>query len=385
MKKGLSVFSLILSFSLTLAGCAAGNGPSSASSSSPSNGQTQTNSPSVDSVSANQPESQPESLSENSIPLDRHITQLEPGLSAVRFDGDYGFDEFLEQGGAFSDGEVAQYLVENMAGEMGLDFLGKIFGCSTLAVSSPDGDILFGRNFDWNTCNAMIVEAHPENGYASLSTVNMDFITQGAESTMGAVMKLEQVQTLAALYAPLDGMNEAGLAVSVNMIQDSTNISQNTGKPGITTTTAIRLLLDKAASVDEALELLGQYDLYASMGYMVHFAIADRFGRSVAVEYIDNEAVMIETPVLTNFYLAPGEKNGIGTQQSHQRFEILTDLLSQNRFLTEIGVRDALSSVSKGNFGEFESTEWSIIMNLTNKTARYFHRENYENSYLFSL
>lgn len=385
MRKGYSVFSLILSLSLTLAGCAIGNEPSSASSSIPSNGQTQTNSPSVDSVSANQPESQPESLPENPIPLDRHITQLEPGLSAVRFDGDYGFDEFLEQGGASSDGEVAQYLVENMAGEMGLDFLGKIFGCSTLAVSSPDGDILFGRNFDWNTCNAMIVEAHPENGYASLSTVNMDFITQGAGSTMGAVMKLEQVQTLAALYAPLDGMNEAGLAVSVNMIQDSTNISQNTGKPGITTTTAIRLLLDKAASVDEALELLGQYDLYASMGYMVHFAIADCFGRSVAVEYINNEAVMIETPVLTNFYLAPGEKNGIGTQQSHQRFEILTDLLSQNRFLAEIGVRDALSSVSKGNFGEFESTEWSIIMNLTNKTARYFHRENYENSYLFSL
>ena len=27
-------------------------------------------------------------------------------------------------------------------------------------------------------------------------------------------------------------------------------------------------------------------------------------------------------------------------------------------------VRDALDSVSKDNFGEFESTEWSIVFNL---------------------
>lgn len=61
-------------------------------------------------------------------------------------------------------------------------------------------------------------------------------------------------------------MNEAGLAVSVNMIQDSATIEQNTNKPDITTTTAIRLLLNKAANVEEALELLRQYDMHASMG-----------------------------------------------------------------------------------------------------------------------
>ena len=70
-------------------------------------------------------------------------------------------------------------------------------------------------------------------------------------------------------------MNEKGLAVAVNMIQDSGTIEQNTDRPDITTTTAVRLLLDQADSVDEALKLLGQYDLHASMGMMVHFAIAD--------------------------------------------------------------------------------------------------------------
>ena len=38
-------------------------------------------------------------------------------------------------------------------------------------------------------------------------------------------------------------MNEKGLAVSVNMIRDNASINQNTDKPDLTTTTAVRLLL----------------------------------------------------------------------------------------------------------------------------------------------
>ena len=192
---------------------------------------------------------------------------------------------------------------------------------------------------------------------------------------VGMALNMDAVKTLAALYAPLDGMNEAGLAVSVNMIQDSAAIEQNTDKPDITTTTAIRLLLDQAGNVDEALELLGQYDLHGSMGMMVHFAIADSTGRSVAVEYVDNEMIVIETPVLTNFYLAEGEKQGIGTQQSHERYDILLNQLEETPQMGMEDVRDALDSVSKDNFGEFESTEWSIVMNLSAGEARYYHRE----------
>lgn len=323
----------------------------------------------------------------NLISPTSEIVELEDGFSAVRYDGDYGFDGFLAGGGASSDGEVVEYLANNLLSDLNLgDLLGGIFGCSTVAVQSPDGDALFGRNFDWENCEAMVVESHPENGYASLSTVNMDFITQNVGGGMvGMALNLDEVKTLAALYAPLDGMNEAGLAVSVNMIQDSAAIEQNTDKPDITTTTAIRLLLDQAGNVDEALELLGQYDLHGSMGMMVHFAIADSTGRSVAVEYVDNEMIVTETPVLTNFYLAEGEKQGIGTQQSHERYDILLNQLEETPQMGMEDVRDALDSVSKDNFGEFESTEWSIVMNLSAGEARYYHRENYNQNYTFRL
>lgn len=315
------------------------------------------------------------------------IVELEDGFSTVRYDGDYGFDGFLAQGGASSDGEVIEYLASNLLSDLNLgDLLGGLFGCSTIAVQSPEGNALFGRNFDWENCAAMVVESHPENGYASLSTVNMDFITQNVGGGMvGMALNMDAVKTLAALYAPLDGMNKAGLAVSVNMIQDRSTIEQDTDKPDITTTTAIRLLLDHAGSVDEALELLEQYDLHGSMGMMIHFAIADSAGRSVAVEYVNQEMAVTETPVLTNFYLAEGEKQGIGTQQSHERYDILLDQLEETPRMGMEDVRDALDSVSKDNFGEFESTEWSIVMNLSDGEARYYHRENYSQNYTFRL
>lgn len=174
-------------------------------------------------------------------------------MSAVKYEGDYGFEEFLENGGASSDEDVVKYLSGVLSGADGFSFGNMPFGCSTVSVKSENGGYLFGRNFDWNRCNALIIHSMPQNGYSSISTVNTDFINMSG-------MKLnalpDNVQAIIAMYAPLDGMNEKGLAVSVNMIQDSATISQNTDKPDITTTTAIRLLLNKAANVDEALKLL---------------------------------------------------------------------------------------------------------------------------------
>ncbi len=318
------------------------------------------------------------------IPADT-ITELEEGLSAVRYEGDYGFDEFLSGGGACTDGEVIRFLTEKLSGSLDLEFAGDIFGCSTITARNVDGEVLFGRNFDWNSCDAMIVMSYPENAYASISTVNADFIRQGAGGMASLALKTDAVRTIAALYAPLDGMNEKGFAVSVNMIQDFATIDQNTEKPDITTTTAVRLLLDKAGTVEEALELLGQYDMHASMGMMVHLALADALGNSVAVEYVGNEMIVTETPVVTNFYLAEGEKYGIGTKQSHERYEILMNCLKEKPVMEITEVRDALDRVSKDNFGEFESTEWSIVFCLSEGKAIYYHRENYNQEYTFSI
>lgn len=311
------------------------------------------------------------------------IQKIEDGLSYVEYDGDYKFETFLAQNGASSDKEVIQFLTKNLFADAGnLSFAKSAFGCSTLASETGSGNHLFGRNFDWETCDALVVKSKPTDGYASIATVNLDFIRQGAG--IASHFLKNELLTMAALYAPLDGMNEKGVVVSVNMISDGEVIEQTSSKPDLTTTTAVRYLLNHADSVDHAVELLGQYDMHASMGMMIHFALTDTTGKSVVVEYINNEMSVIDTKVVTNFYLTKGDKYGIGTEQSHERYDILTE--KEKTGVTDVEqMRDALDRVSKDNFADSSTTEWSIVFELEKLKATYYHRENYTKGYGFSL
>jgi len=46
---------------------------------------------------------------DNYLTLTSEVTKLADGLSTVKYEGDYGFDKFLMQGGASSDTEVVSY------------------------------------------------------------------------------------------------------------------------------------------------------------------------------------------------------------------------------------------------------------------------------------
>lgn len=313
------------------------------------------------------------------------VQKLKDGLYYMEYNGDYGFDRFLEQGGADSDLEVARFVGKDLFGGLVIPgFKTGKFGCSTLAARNEKGGVMYGRNFDWMECTAMVVKSKPADGYASVSTVNLDFLDLGTEYNPDKI--LSKVISAASLYAPMDGINEQGLCVAVLMIddpEDATN--QDTGRPGITTTTAVRLLLDKAANVEEAIGLLKQYDMHASAGMMLHLALIDRSGRSVAVEYVNNEMSVIETPVVTNFYLTPGYKFGIGTEQSHTRYDMLMTRLSEQPVMDMEDMKEAMSSVSKNNFGEFASTEWTVVYDQDTGELRYYHRENYDDYMTFSI
>ena len=312
--------------------------------------------------------------------------KLTNGLSYAEFSGDYKFDDFLKKGGAKTDKEVIDFLIENVIAREGvLDDDTSLFtgaGCSTIQAGNNKDGFIFGRNFDWEDCNALILKTSPASGYKSISTVNIDFIKQGAGRY--SFLLTDSLINKIASYAPLDGMNEKGLCVSVNMIEDYERVNQKDGSKGnLTTTTAVRLLLDKASSTREALSLLQEYNFNPSFGFCVHFAICDAQGNAVAVEYIDNKMSVIETPILTNFYVTPGNKYGIGTRESHERFNVLNKSISTKADIQKIGA--VLESVSKHNYNEFEATQWSVVFDQKNLTATYFYRENYKQSWTYSL
>lgn len=68
--------------------------------------------------------------------------------------------------------------------------------------------------------------------------------------------------TLAAPYLPFDGINEKGVAIALLAVPEA-EVSYSADKVTLSTTTAIRLVLDKAANVDEAIDLLKQYNIFS--------------------------------------------------------------------------------------------------------------------------
>ena len=312
------------------------------------------------------------------------IKKLEDGLYCMEYSGDYGFDKFLAAGGAASDGEVAQYLVSFLSrGLLRADssIQTGAFGCSAICTQDAHGITFFGRNYDWSQCQAMIVHTKPQNGYESISTCCLDFLGFGEGYAPDGSM-MERIPTLAAIYVPLDGMNEKGLVVADLMAGDHVETHQQTGRPDLTTTTAIRLLLDRAADVDEAIALLLQYDMHSSIGAAHHLALADASGKSVVVEYVDGEMLVTETRVVTNHYLSDCSKQGVGSAQSHLRYDTLC---AYSGPAGEREVRDLLESVAQKNYpqteGSYEKTMWSIVYCPEGRCADFYFAEQYSSGY----
>lgn len=185
-------------------------------------------------------------------------------------------------------------------------------------------------------------------------------------------------------YLIMDGMNEKGLAVSVLKL-DGKPTHQRTGKPQITTTAALRLMLDKAANVDEALALLEKYDMNSSMETAnFHFLLSDADGKNVVLEYTIDDMTVIDTNYVANHYLAP-KMHGFG--HAYDRFAVLDSAVKfKKSIFTPFEAMSLLSLVSQPETEEATSmTQWSVVYNLHDLTAQVAIRRNYDKLFNFTL
>ena len=315
------------------------------------------------------------------------MTKLEERLYTMEYVGDYGLNEYLEQGGGANVDELSAYLTQFLSG--GFYTVEATdenpYGCSTISAKTTNGDIVFGRNYDWEKCTAMIVHTKPADGYESISTACIDFLGFG-ENWVPEGMG-NQIMSLSAIYVPLDGMNEKGLVIADLVAGDNEETHQVTDKADITTTVGIRLILDYAATVDEAIALLSSYDMNSDIGTAHHYAISDASGKSVVVEFVNNEMIVTETNVVTNFYLSDCEKQGTGSEQAHDRYTDLTNIWDEKKgILSEDEIRDALQLVSQGNYdSEYEVTQWSVVYNQSKLSLDYYWEEDFVKRYEFNL
>lgn len=267
------------------------------------------------------------------------------------------------------------------------------FGCSAFTITDTDGHVLMGRNYDFKLdTSALLVYCTPKNGYRSVAFAALDNISANVPD--------ESIKTklscLAAPFICLDGMNEKGVSIAV-LTLDSEPTHQNTGKPAIATPLVIRLVLDRAATTQEAVNLLDQYDMFASSGRDYHFYITDASGDGRVVEY-DCESpdrTLTATPVrsVTNFYemyrgkVEPDQHNGI-YGHGKERWDKLEAVFAANQGAeTRSTAWKALQAASQLPSPEdvTSNTQWSIVYDDTALTAQFVLRRNWDSSTFYSL
>jgi hypothetical protein len=166
------------------------------------------------------------------------------------------------------------------------------FGCSLFVAPGP----LFARNFDWQPNPALVLHTDPPDGYASLSIVDISYLGVGADPTGDA-------RLLRAPLLPFDGMNERGLFVGL-AADESASLAADPAKPTVGGVRVLRLVLDEAATVDEAVAVFNRYNLDFDGGPALHYLVADATGAAAVVEYVDGRmSVVRDTRVLTNIRL----------------------------------------------------------------------------------
>ena len=315
------------------------------------------------------------------------VQKLDEGLYYMEFKGDDGFDKLMEKGGGRTSSELAAYTMWFLS--KGFYPLPKPepdsvrYGCSSLVARSPEGVVLMGRNFDFPFGTGIIMHCRPRHGYESISTFNADFYGFGEGWKPEGFVN--QYLALTGLFFALDGINEKGLAVADLMAGDAAVTHQDSGKPSMTTTSAIRLLLNRAATVDEAVALLLSIDMHSDIGSAHHYAIADASGRSVVVEYVDDEIVVVESPAAANHYLCDAKRN-VGLYEGDDRYDYLCARYAETGGTMDLqSLSSAIANVSSPESERSQGTVWTMLMDLTNPSVIYWSRRHFDKPFRFTL
>ena len=306
------------------------------------------------------------------------LKKITDDLYLMHYGADYYFDKFMSKGiGDLDfDGFVKEYL------EIKPD--SSLWSCSALMVTNQNGEVFVGRNFDWENIPGMILFTDPDSGYSSVSMVPMDLIFN-----KGATTATDNLKLLWAPYFPVEGMNEKGLVIAELAVEGET--VKDISKPSMLSLQLVRLVLDYAADLDEAVRLLGKYNNNSS--HRTHFLIADAGGNSAVIEYLEDEMVITENDdpyqVVTNDMVYKNSPKRLSKQCNRYNY-IYQNLSSNHRALSAPGIMMILRSVAvekaySSQFDIYSSTQWSVIYDLGERSLSIYSRRDFRNEYHYEL
>lgn len=325
-------------------------------------------------------------------------------LYSIEYNSDYLLDDAIETGASHSSLELVKFVYSRLlklptsqAAKAKIDA-----GCSAFCVKTPDGDVICGRNFDYrfvSSANVLVQNTPISKGeFKSLSIAAMPFLD--AEKFVAGSLsdgKMDISPVIAVPYLGMDGMNDKGVFISVLSLDGGKGgaAQHEEGKKPITPSVGIRFVLDRAESVEDALDIFKSHNFFAdgdSSAKSYHFIIGDATGHTVLLEYIQPDGkkewvmnVMDGQNFATNMYMSEGwETFGVGADRLEK---IRKKLDEMKNVLTEEEAMDLLQAVSQELDPKevTSNTQWSAVYNLTKKTVTICVDKDFTQKYDFAL
>ena len=281
-------------------------------------------------------------------------------LYVMRYKGEYFFDFFAERGVEWGPYRKLYDKINPAA-------------CTSFAALSPKADAFFGRNFDWKHSSSLLLFTEPPNGYASVSMVDLFYL--GLEG-LQEIPWARRINLLGSPYATIDGMNECGVAIAQNAVPRR-NTPKDPNRPTLLNSQIARLVLDHAQDVDEAMDLIRQYNIdFADTA--VHFHVADASGKSAIVEYVNGGISVVRDgkpwQVSTNFLFSEAIKPDCW------RYNNAAKSLGDSQ-----GRKSADEAMSLLQSTSLDNTMWSVTYNLTTGQISLAMGKDYEHIHTFDL
>ena len=280
------------------------------------------------------------------------------------------------------------------------------FSCTSFQAGKSDGNgFWYGRNYDYFKNPTLVTVSRPKKGYSSIAVSDMSHFGYSLEKLPTSLK--DKVSSLAAIYTPLDGVNEKGLCTSI-MAVPKMAAQQESGKHKVGTTIIMRLWLDRCATVQEALDLAASLDIRhdAVVGSGYHYMIADANGDCAVLEFdredgwkslvvrkgADDKYMLVTNHLLSEKYYSSEPDMSVGNihSKSWWRYETVDNYLNErNGTLTLDEAMEILGMVHWKDLlwetGTVEDTQYTCVYDQANLTLDLRNWNDYDKVLHFEL
>jgi len=251
------------------------------------------------------------------------------------------------------------------------------WACTCFSTKTEQGSQILGRNFDWSDHPALLLFTDPPGRYASVSMVDISYLGYSKSDDPGK----NPGGLFRSPLLPFDGMNEEGLAVGM-MALTAAQAPNDPQKQTVGSLMIIRLMLDYAKNVEEAIAIIENFNIDFQGGPPLHYFITDKSGKSVVVEFVNQKLSVLRNThqwqVATNFILTG--LSPVNSLASCWRYKkVWKTLESQVAKLSLLNALSLLKDVSQGN------TIWSVIYDTSSMDFLVVMGKKYDQVHKFNL